>query len=319
MHPEAREFHLSTGVTLRGVAWAADDSGGQSVVGSMGPSVVGSRGPSAVGATNSSTDVSLVLVHGLASNARLWDGAARHLAAMGYSSIAIDQRGHGLSDKPDSGYDMATVVDDLAALLERLATTGAQRPIVLGQSWGGNVVVELAARYPHLVRGVVGVDGGTIELSRTFPKWAECERLLAPPNLLGTAASALRERMCQFHPDWSSEAIDGAMANMEILADGTVRPWLARDRHMAVLRGLWEHLPSACFPTITVPVMFVSAAGHHDDAATVAKRSAVDAAMTSLRHGRSVWFSPADHDLHAQQPLAFAECIHTAITEGFFS
>ena len=39
-----------------------------------------------------------VLVHGLASNARLWDGVAEHLHASGHTVIAIDQRGHGRSD-----------------------------------------------------------------------------------------------------------------------------------------------------------------------------------------------------------------------------
>jgi len=44
-----------------------------------------------------------VLVHGLASNARLWDGVARRLAGAGHSSAAVDLRGHGRSDKPDTG------------------------------------------------------------------------------------------------------------------------------------------------------------------------------------------------------------------------
>src|SRR5690348_14754080 len=37
-----------------------------------------------------------VLVHGLASNARLWDGVAEHLHAAGHTVVVIDQRGHGL-------------------------------------------------------------------------------------------------------------------------------------------------------------------------------------------------------------------------------
>ncbi len=42
-------------------------------------------------------------------------------------------------------------------MIERL---GIERPVVAGQSWGGNVVLELAARRPELVRGIVCVDGG---------------------------------------------------------------------------------------------------------------------------------------------------------------
>lgn len=290
--PLIREFVVADGVTLRAAQWSSPTT---------------------------ASGVPLVMVHGLASNARLWDGPARLLAALGHPVVALDQRGHGRSDKPDGPYDMATVTDDLAAVLVALATDGWHRPVVLGQSWGGNVVTELAHRHPAMTRGVVAVDGGSIELARQFPDWDDCARLLSPPELLGTPAGSLRQRMQSFHPDWSDEAINGAMANMEVLADGTIRPWLTRERHMAVLRGLWEHRPSELFATIDLPVLFVSAAGTRDDAATAVKRSAIDAAVAALRRGRSVWFQPADHDLHAQKPREFAQLVHDIILEGFFS
>ena len=111
-----------------------------------------------------------VLVHGLASNARLWDGVGDRLAELGHASIAVDQRGHGRSSKPDDGYDFETVADDLAAVIEKALGRPA---VVAGQSWGGNVVVELARRHPDLVSGIVCVDGGFIQLADTFPVWAD--------------------------------------------------------------------------------------------------------------------------------------------------
>ena len=76
-----------------------------------------------------------LLVHGLASNARLWDGVARRLASAGHSAVAVDLRGHGHSDKPESGYDFATIVEDMRALIGALGL-GFERPILVGQSWG---------------------------------------------------------------------------------------------------------------------------------------------------------------------------------------
>ena len=58
----------------------------------------------------------IVLVHGLASNAMLWEGAALALCALGHLVTAVDLRGHGLSEKPESGYDMQTVTQDLAEI-----------------------------------------------------------------------------------------------------------------------------------------------------------------------------------------------------------
>src|SRR5204863_5717454 len=90
--------------------------------------------------------VPFVLVHGLASNARTWGAVGSTLNAAGHPVVAVDQRGHGLSDKPASGYGFDEVTADLAGLLDELAFDG--RPILAGQSWGGNVVLDFAARYP---------------------------------------------------------------------------------------------------------------------------------------------------------------------------
>ena len=262
----------------------------------------------------------ILLVHGLASNCRLWDGAARHLAAHGHDVVALDLRGHGRSDKPDHGYSVPEVAQDVVDIIGRLASgnTPWQRPLVIGQSWGGNIVVEIAARHGDSVRGVVAVDGGTIELKRAFPDWRECERALAPPRLAGMEASRLRGFVRGAHRDWSDEAIDGTMANMEHFPDGTIAPWLTFERHITVLRGLWEHSPAALFPLIDVPVLFTPAS-KADDEMTRAKRASHAHALETIRKCRVEWFEPADHDLHAQHPARFADVVHSAIVGGFFS
>ena len=261
---------------------------------------------------------SIVLVHGLASNAMLWEGAALAFEALGHPVVAVDLRGHGQSEKPDDGYDMQTVTFDLAKLLEVLAVRGYVRPVVCGQSWGGNVVIELAHRYPQLVRGVVAVDGGFLELQNHFPEWEACSIALRPPNLLGTSAKNMREYMQRAHSDWPQTGIDGAMANMEHLPDGTVRPWLTLDRHLKVLRGLWEHKPTHLYSDIKVPVLFVPAEGPGGVFAET-KRHAVEQALSMVPVVRVEWFSPADHDLHAQHPDRFAQVVHNATKDGFFA
>ena len=256
-----------------------------------------------------------VLVHGLASNARLWDGVARHLAGRGHRVVAIDQRGHGQSSKPDGGYDMGTVADDLCRVVEHL---GWDRPVVVGQSWGGNVVIELAACQPGLTTGVACVDGGFIDLRRRFPEWADCERVMRPPALIGMAASRIEASMRAAHPDWPSDGVDGAMANFEIRPDGTIAPWLTLERHLAILRGMWEHDPTERFARIVDPVLWLPA-DSGDVAWTANKRSALDAAVALLAKSRVTWFSPADHDVHAQHPGRVATVLHDATEDGFFA
>jgi len=266
----------------------------------------------------SNSQIPVLLVHGLASNALLWEGAAHELVDMGHVVKAVDLRGHGMSEKPDDGYDMQSVTKDVAGLLRTLATNGFERPVVAGQSWGGNVVVELAHKYPELVRGVVAVDGGFLELQEHFPQWEECSVKLRPPNLLGTPVSRMRGYMEGAHPDWPKTGIDGSMANFEQLPDGTIRPWLTLDRHLMVLRGLWEHKPTLIYKDITVPVMFVPAEGP-GGVFSETKRQAVERALHSVPKVRVEWFSPADHDLHAQHPVRFAQVVHAATIDGFFT
>jgi pimeloyl-ACP methyl ester carboxylesterase len=253
-----------------------------------------------------------LLVHGLASNARTWDGVAARLAAQGHPVVAIDQRGHGLSDKPDDGYDYATVTGDLAAAIDAL---GLERPVVVGQSWGGDVVLELAARHPSTVRGVACVDGGLIELSRAFPDWETCAEALAPPRLDGMPAVELEARIRSGRPDWSDAAIGATMANFEVRADGTVVPRLTRERHMRILRAMWEHSPWAALAAVRAPVLLLPA-DTGDAAWTAGKRAATERAVASRPGVTARWFAPADHDIHLQHPDELAGVLHDATLDG---
>lgn len=271
-----------------------------------GPALWVRRGPGA--------GVPVLLVHGLASNARLWDGVAEALTGLGYGAVAVDLRGHGRSDKPDAGYGFAEVTADLAALIDVL---GLDRPVVVGQSWGGNVVLELAARYPSAVRGVACVDGGTIDLGRRFATWEECAAALAPPRLAGRRQADVEAMMRAGHPDWPEAGIAGALACFEVRDDGTVAPWLTLERHLLILRAMWDQDVPGLFGRVEAPVLLIPA-DSGDVAWTADKRAAVAAAEATLPQVRTAWVT-GDHDLHAQQPEVVAGLLHDAVTSGFFA
>jgi pimeloyl-ACP methyl ester carboxylesterase len=255
-----------------------------------------------------------LLVHGLASNARMWDGVAAALVEAGHAAFTVDLRGHGRSSKPNGRYDVRTVADDVAALIEGL---GLDRPVVAGQSWGGNVVLELAARRPELVRGVVCVDGGWLELRREFADWEACVAFLAPPRLAGRRREEIESRIRTSHPDWPATGHRGVMANFELRADGTIAPWLTFDRHIEVLRGLWDHSPTEVYPDVRVPVLLVPAGGGDEDRVR-RKELAVDAAATALPTARVSWVT-GDHDIHAQHPDELARVMLELTADGFFA
>jgi pimeloyl-ACP methyl ester carboxylesterase len=95
----------------------------------------------------------LVLVHGLLMNRRMYDQLGPEMASRGYRVITVDLLGHGSSDKPVDmrAYSMATFADQLAALIDHL---GLDRPVIGGTSLGANVALEFAARRPERARAL---------------------------------------------------------------------------------------------------------------------------------------------------------------------
>jgi pimeloyl-ACP methyl ester carboxylesterase len=73
---------------------------------------------------------------------------------------ALDLRGCGRSDCPESGYAIPDLADDLAAFC---AEVGIDKPVVVGHSLGGMIGVELAARHPSVPHALVLVDPGPID------------------------------------------------------------------------------------------------------------------------------------------------------------
>ncbi len=92
-----------------------------------------------------------VLLHGLLQTKEGMANLASHLARRG-RVVVPDLRGRGSSDQPETGYDPATMADDVAALIEGVKL---DRPVVLGRLHGGLIAYHLAARRPDLVRGLI--------------------------------------------------------------------------------------------------------------------------------------------------------------------
>ena len=256
-----------------------------------------------------------VLVHGLASNVRLWDGVAAYLHALGHTVVAIDQRGHGRSDAPEGGYDLDTAIADLRALIGAL---GLERPVLAGQSWGGTVVLEAAWRRPEAVRGIACVDGGVVDLAQSYPVWEDCLAKLAPPALDHLTLAELEARIHKGVLHFTDDAIHAYLHCFRTRADGTIEARLSRSHHLSILRSLWEHRPSTRWATLKTPALLMLAdAG--DPARTGAKRRAEAAALAAGGPLRSVWFSPGHHDLHLEFPSRVGDLLAGAVREGFFA
>ena len=265
----------------------------------------------------------VVLLHGLASTCRIWDLAAP-LLARDFSVIAVDQRGHGDSGKPDHGYDFASVGQDAAALLEG---RGIERPVIVGHSWGADVALELAVARPDLPQGIVFVDGGTIDASARYDTLDDALLQMAPPDFTGVTPARFMERVmsggqwAELIAQHGEPAQNIILANFETLEDGTLRAKLSRDNHLRIIEALWEHHPKKLYPQVACPVLMMPARQRANPDAyerTLARSESIAAAENLLPKSKTVWLEDSIHDVPVQRPGLVAETIREHILAGFF-
>jgi len=98
----------------------------------------------------------VLLLHGFPDLASLWDEAAAPLASAGFSCVAPDLRGYGTTDRPGTGYDLATLRNDVSGLIDAL---GRSRAHVVGHDWGGVIAYDFAAHFPTRVDRLAVANG----------------------------------------------------------------------------------------------------------------------------------------------------------------
>lgn len=265
----------------------------------------------------------VVLLHGLASTCRIWDFVAPILAR-DFAVIAVDQRGHGDSGKPEHGYDFASVAGDAAALLEG---RGIHRPVLVGHSWGADVALELAVARPDLLQGIVFVDGGTVDASARYNTLDDALAQMAPPDFSGVTPQQFIERV-RSGGQWATligqhgqAAEDIILGNFETLEDGTLRAKLSRDNHLRIIRALWEHHPRELYTRVSCPVLMLPARQRGNPDAyerTLARSESIAAAERLLPNSKTVWLEDSIHDVPVQRPELVAETIRNHVLAGFF-
>ncbi len=253
-----------------------------------------------------------VLLHGLDSSARTWDLVAARLAAAGHPAYAVDLRGHGESDRPESGYDTATAAADVAEVCRVLGLTGT---VVAGHSWGAHVALRLAAERPSLVSALALVEGGWADPAVVYGSWevfSAVVRSVTAPSAFGDGGLTLdrmREYLRVRHPDWSAEAVEAAVLSLRVGPEGALAPPLSAEQRTEILRSLWDEPPASWYPAITVPTLVMPAVPTFSErwpanirTLVDRMRSSVDDALAGLPHATLSEYLDSDHDLHAQHP-----------------
>jgi pimeloyl-ACP methyl ester carboxylesterase len=101
--------------------------------------------------------IPIVFCHGFPELAYSWRYQMKALSGAGFRTIAPDQRGYGLTDRPEdvTSYDLTHLCDDLAGMLDALEIDKA---VFCGHDWGGGVVWAMARLHPDRCLGIIGVN-----------------------------------------------------------------------------------------------------------------------------------------------------------------
>lgn len=243
----------------------------------------------------------VLLLHGVRLQAHTWDMAALLLRDH-YHLAALDQRGHGdtewTSEAQFSTDTFDLMLEDTRDLIERL---GWRKFILVGMSMGGITAMRYAARFSDrlsalcivdiapetLQSGVLSMEGFKIEtetLSR-FEDFLERSHKFMPHRPIAQLRYSL-------------------MHSLKKLPDGR---WTWKQDHRAgavhrdaPLANLWSELPK-----ITVPTLLMRGAQSN-----VLAPGAAERAVSTLPNGKLVTIDPATHNVHSDNPVAFARELH---------
>jgi pimeloyl-ACP methyl ester carboxylesterase len=265
--------------------------------------------------TTDETEPPIILVHGLGSNAHVWRMVASHLVQADLRPLAFELRGHGQSSKPNAGYDIETMADDLRGLV---GNHRLERPFLVGHSYGAMLVLDYASRYSEGTEapaGIVLVDGGMAQID-AFPgaSWEGVQQVLTPPKYDGASVDDflvyLRSEERKWRPD--EQALESILANYEILDDGTLKAHMTSERYMQAIESLWKFQTYACFerlrcPVLMLPVTPIEPPNFEERIHLELKKDAIRRARATIQNLHVSWLEDTVHDVLLHKPRELAE------------
>ncbi|MGH7847742.1 MAG: alpha/beta fold hydrolase [Candidatus Binatia bacterium] len=252
-------------------------------------------------ATNERT---LVCLHGTSGSAHHFDHLATSLVSS-YRVIALDQRGHGESDKPPRGYDAVTLAGDVEAFADQI---GLSVFALLGASLGSRVATVYTGSHSARVARLILVD-----LSFEMPETAQQRMIQGHVTRRRTFASfenalAYSQAMPQrsrWTPEMHREEIEHAVVKR---ADGQ---WEWRYSLEAALQSLqqarqdlWNYVAKIRCPTLLIR-------GQESDVLTV---STAQQFSQVLKDCRSVEIEGAGHGVPRDNPQRFNQVVAEFLT-----
>lgn len=253
------------------------------------PGLAYTRTPVSLCYRDSGTGPTVVLLHGTSASLGVWDPIAERTSGRA-RVIAVDQRGHGRSDKPAGAYTASDYCADLFALLSELDCAPA---VIVGHSLGARNAVVFATTHPSLVLGVVAVD---------YTPFVEPEVLdqLETRVRGGDRAFGSRSEIAEYlrgrYPMMPPGAVHRRVEYGYRRDDGVYRPWADPGAMVQTIDGLRSDFDDA-FTSVPRPVTMLRGEG-----SAIVSDAAFRRARAARPDFRAVLVPGADHYLPEVAP-----------------
>jgi pimeloyl-ACP methyl ester carboxylesterase len=255
----------------------------------------------------------ILLVHGLSNTAWSWTPVARRLRTV-RRIVAMDLRGHGLSDAPTEGYDDTTFAGDVLAVAEGsgLLAAAGDRVVLAGHGFGAIVAAWAAAEMGERCAGLVLVDGGweSIEEASGVDVDEFLRGLDEPPEVMRSMTAYLADREAFDPATWDADQQRAARATVVETHAGKVVPSTRPHALEASVRAMFRYDPLETLATISAPVVALVAGADETGARAAAL---ADASAARARAGRSriqaASFDRVGHNLMRYRPDAVSTAI----------
>jgi pimeloyl-ACP methyl ester carboxylesterase len=250
--------------------------------------------------TGPGTGDPIVLLHGLASTHRWWDLVVPLLP--GYRLVRFDLRGHGGSDAPAGGYELARLAADTLGVLDAL---GIDRAVLAGHSLGAGVALRIAAEQPARVAALACVEGGVYDPRLLFgTAWDQARKVMTRPRRGRITAAVLRAWLAG--TDLPAAALPAILANYtQTGPDGGLRLRLPPGYEEELAHDLWRQDPVALLSAVRAPVLAV-VARQGDPRQDRPRRASLQRARVLLGTRLTVRWVAGGHDLPLQRPVEIA-------------
>jgi pimeloyl-ACP methyl ester carboxylesterase len=258
-------------------------------------------------------DPGILLIHGLSNTAWSWSPVARRMPASRHV-VAMDLRGHGLSDAPTDGYDEATFAGDVLAVAEGsgLLATADDRVVLAGHGFGAIVAAWAAAKMGERCAGLVLVDGGweSIEEASGMEVDEFLRGLDEPPEVMRSMTAYLADREAFDPTTWDADQQQAARATVVETHAGKVVPATRPHALEASVRAMFRYDPIETLAEVTAPVKAL-VAGHDETGARAAALAAASAARADTGRSRiqAASFERVGHNLMRYRPDAVSAAI----------